>query len=121
MDKPGLLPSNVLLVEDSELVAITYSMMLEDLGISNIVMARSVGEAMSAIDNHSFDLALLDLQLGDENGLVVADHCTAKNIPIIFSTGYGDVLLPVTFSSEQMLTKPYTVADLERAISRLQD
>ena len=116
-----MLPSNVLLVDDSALVAMTVSMMLEDLGISNIVMARSVGEAMSAIDNHSFDLALLDLQLGDENGLVVADHCTAKNIPIIFSTGYGDVLLPVTFSSEQMLTKPYTVADLERAIARLQD
>jgi len=116
MLKTGAFPSNVLLVEDSALVALTVTAMLEDLGIKNITLAKSVSEALAAIAAQDFNLALLDLQLGEENGLVVADHCAAKDIPIIFSTGYGDLILPVTFSSEQLLIKPYTMADLERAL-----
>lgn len=121
MLKTGPFPNNVLLVEDNALVSLAVMAMLEDLGVSQITLAKSVSEATSAIDENDFNLALLDLQLGAENGLVVADYCAAKNIPIIFSTGYGDLILPVTFSSEQLLMKPYTIVDLQRALSLLQE
>ena len=109
-------PAHVLVVEDNSLIATQLAMMLEDMGVDDVRLASTVGEAVAALKAHNFDLAILDLQLGDENGLAVAEHCTAADIPVIFSTGFGAELLPVIGASEQLLKKPYSMQDLERAI-----
>ncbi len=119
MQRSRPLPDHVLVVEDNGLIAMQVAMMLEEIGIPNVQTVGSVAEALAALGENRFDCVLLDLQLGNENGLIVADYCAEKCIPIIFTTGFGDMLLPVTFASEQLLAKPYSMQDLRRAIARL--
>jgi len=93
--------------------------MLEEIGVAIITYAASVRDALTSIKEKRPDVVILDLQLGTESGLIVADRCAEDKIPVIFSTGFGDVILPVTGSSEQLLEKPYSIRDLARAISQL--
>jgi PAS domain S-box-containing protein len=63
---------------------------------------RSVQEAMEWLENRSFDLLLLDLRVGDENGLSVLDAVRDQGLetPGIVMTGYAS-----TDSAVQALRK----------------
>ena len=114
-----LVPEHVLVVEDNPLLSAHLAAMLQDIGVEMVREVATVAEASAAVREKIFDLVILDLQLGNDNGLVIAEQCAAERVPVILSTGYGDVLLPVTYSTEQLLRKPYSMKDLERSISHL--
>ena len=61
-------PRRILLVEDDESNRITTAALLEDEGFE-VVVATSVAEAEAALRGPPPDVALLDGQLGDEDGL----------------------------------------------------
>jgi DNA-binding NtrC family response regulator len=109
----------VLLVEDHPLLAAQAGMMLEEMGADNVLIVGTVTDALNALQSARFNLALLDLQLGDESGLIVAERCANADIPVILATGYGDIILPVRHSSEYLLRKPYSFSDLENLIHKI--
>lgn len=109
-------PATVLIVEDDAMIAAQTEFMLLDLGASDIHKAATVEEAMQAMDARRFDLAVLDLVLGEESGLTVAERCFAENVPVVFATGFGHLQLPKAYGSVRLLRKPYTLADMERAV-----
>lgn len=89
-----------------------------ELDVGGVRTAATVAEALALIEAEPFDLAILDLQLGDEDCLPVADRLAALNVPIVFATGFGDELAaggPVR--SGRILKKPYGFAELERILS----
>lgn len=112
------LPETVLIVEDDDLVATNTRLTLLDLGVRKVEIACTVAEAMQAIDEAGFDLVVIDLVLGAESGLTVAERCFADNIPIIFATGYGNLSLPKQYGGSLLLRKPYTIEQMERALER---
>ena len=109
---------NVLVVEDNDLIAMQLEMMLRDSVTGEVQMVSTVAAALAALNERTVDLAILDIQLGDENGLVVAERCAADRVPVILATGFADMLLPVTYANEQLLKKPYSMLGLQHAISR---
>lgn len=72
-----------LLVEDDPLIGQTLSLSLPYQGFS-IFLADGVARAREAIENHPFDLVILDLQLPDGTGF---DLCRILRA--------GDPLLPI--------------------------
>lgn len=109
-------PAAVLVVEDHKLLAEHAKMMLEDLGVTSVRTAAGVSDAFSQLSETTFDLAILDLDLNGENGLIIADHCREHGIPVVIATGHGAPMLPVTDRSERLLIKPYKLSDLQEAV-----
>lgn len=71
-----------LLVDDSEEFLASASRLLEAQGLEIVGRASSGQEAVRLADSLRADVALVDLQLGDQDGLEVAQQLTADGRPI---------------------------------------
>jgi CheY-like chemotaxis protein len=113
-------PLRVLLVEDNPVIAMNTEALLEDLGAREIIIAAGVTDAMRLIDARSFNLAILDLKLGDgEDSLPVAERLGEAGVPYVFATGFNEEDgLPPDHGALAILKKPYSFEDLRRAIGR---
>ncbi|ODT85621.1 MAG: hypothetical protein ABS86_06075 [Sphingobium sp. SCN 64-10] len=110
-------PSLVLLVEDSPIIAMNTEALLLELEVGGVRTAANVAEALALIEAERFDLAILDLHLGDEDSLPVAERLVALAVPIVFATGFGEDLSPASaWGTAHVLKKPYGFNDLERIV-----
>ncbi len=111
----------VLLVEDEPLVAMEAAAALSALGCEVVGPAASRAEALRLAQSASgaLDAAVLDLNLGGESSLSVADMLTAQGVPVIHVTGY-DALPPGAAhgAGRILLTKPLRDGDLAAALHR---
>jgi len=113
----GFMPSKVLLVEDNVIVALNAEELLREIGANEVVVANSVAEAQSCCDKYDFDFALLDLNLGNETSIGIANRLRDARVPFVFASGYDDYrLLPADLGHYPILRKPYMLADLERMV-----
>ena len=107
-------PQIVLLVEDNAMIAMNTEALLQDLGVETVYVVSTVAQAMALIDDHRFDFALLDLQLGDgENSIPIAARLVEHGTRVVFATGYGEAaLISDNFGDVPVLKKPYSFEDL---------
>ncbi len=82
------IPEEVLLVEDEILIALDAEQILRDLGVATVRICRTVKEAMEAIDHRIPDFALLDVKLGNETSLPLAEQLHALGVRFAVITGY---------------------------------
>ncbi len=108
----------VLLVEDESLVAMLAEDMLLDLGCE-VVVAMRLDRALAHARSEAFDLAVLDVNLGDARSYPVADLLLARGTPFLFATGYGQHGLDAAYQAVPVLQKPYQAAPLEHVLLRL--
>jgi CheY-like chemotaxis protein len=115
-----LIDGTVLLVEDSLIIAMDAEDILTGYGATRVVTASSVAAALEELADGSFALAVLDVNLGTETSLPIAEALLAKGVKFVFATGYGEQLrLPDALKASPILQKPYTAANLGRAIEAL--
>ncbi|HEX7759843.1 MAG TPA: response regulator [Caulobacteraceae bacterium] len=111
------MPRRVLVVEDEAMVAMLIEDLLTDLGC---VLAGSVStaeEAMRLAMAQEFDLALLDVNLGDgETSFEVADLLRERTVPFAFLTGYGSGGVRADLRDAPILSKPVDPQELERLL-----
>ena len=99
----------VLFVEDSALIALDGEAILVSLGVSRVEIAGTIEAAREILARTAVDAALLDLRLGDQSSLVIADQLMAHKVPFGFMTGYSDNHeIPDRFTHIPVLAKPYT-------------
>jgi light-regulated signal transduction histidine kinase (bacteriophytochrome)/CheY-like chemotaxis protein len=117
---PRLLSGVVLLVEDSLIIAMDAEDILTRLGASRVVTAASLAQARDEISRETFEAAVLDVNLGAETSLPLADELAAAGVPFLFATGYGEQLkLPAEHATALVTQKPYTLTSIARAVSDL--
>lgn len=110
----------VLLVEDSLIIALDAEDVVERLGADAVVTAATVEAGLEAINGFTPTLALLDINLGDRTSYPVADALSARGVPFIFASGYGEqASLPEAHRERTVLQKPYTQENVARALDRL--
>lgn len=97
----------VLVVEDQMLIAAMLEECLVDLNCQVVGPTGTVEAALKLVHANAVDAAVLDVNLGDEMVYPVAEELEARNIPFIFTTGYGDKSLPERWRSKPRLAKPY--------------
>lgn len=115
-----MLAGSVLLVEDSLIIAMDAEDMIRTLGAQRVTVAGTVEQALAAIEAEQPTLALLDVNLGDETSLPVAERLAELGVPFLFATGYGEQLdLPQWFGSVPIAQKPYDTRDLSMLIASL--
>ncbi|PDV86614.1 two-component system sensor histidine kinase/response regulator [Rhizobium sp. H4] len=110
---------SVLLVENNLIIAMDGEDILRRLG-AEVATAPSVAEAMEILAGRSFDLALLDVNLGDETSFGIADRLAADGVPFVFATGYGEGITQANSHSDApVLQKPYTMEGVTDILARI--
>lgn len=116
-ERPQILSGNVLLVEDSMIIAMDAEDILTRLGAERVVTASGVRQALDELASESFSLAVLDVNLGSETSLPVADALRLKGVPYAFATGYGEQFRPpAEHAGIKVIQKPYTIETVGRTL-----
>jgi two-component system, NtrC family, C4-dicarboxylate transport response regulator DctD len=114
-------PVNVILVEDDEALgpAVAQALHLEGMEVALFADADS---ALGAISHDFPGVVVSDVRLPGMDGLTLFAHLQERDadLPVIFTTGHGDVAMAVAAMKDgaaDFLTKPYSSAALIRAIT----
>jgi CheY-like chemotaxis protein len=109
----------VLLVEDEAMIAMLLEDMLGDLGCYVIGPAYALAPALElAAGDQAIDVAVLDVNLAGRPVFELADTLRARQVPMVFSTGYGVKGLREVDRDVPVLGKPFRADDLEAALRR---
>jgi CheY-like chemotaxis protein len=108
----------ILVVEDELMISMLVEDMLSELGHQVVGVAASLEEATRLAREAEFDGALLDVNLNGKKVDAVAEALVVRNIPFVFTTGYGQQGVPDAFRDRPTLQKPYQTEQLGAALAR---
>jgi CheY-like chemotaxis protein len=103
-------------VEDELMIRMLLEGMLTDLGHTVAAEAGSIEEALSLAKAAEFDVAVLDVNLNSQPITPVAEALTARGVPFVFASGYGQRGVPEAFRQSPTLQKPFQIEALAQAI-----
>lgn len=108
----------VLLVEDSLIIALDAEDIVSRLGATEVATASSVDAALDLIESALPSLAILDINLGNSTSFAIADALFERDVPFIFATGYGEQAnFPDVHRGRAVVQKPYTIGNIARALA----
>ena len=114
------LDGKALVVEDNLIIALDAEDMLRDLGASDVVVAGDVDSALAATQSGDICFAILDVNLGAETSVKVAEDLLARGVPFVFATGYGEAArVAQDMPDIPVVQKPYGKANIAEAIAKL--
>lgn len=108
--------ATILVLEDEKAIADMIDILFIKEGFTNVEICQTVKEALTKIDNQSFDFYLLDIMLPDGSGLEVAKVIRTKSdAPIFFLTAKAtdaDKLRGFINGADDYITKPFNPLEL---------
>jgi CheY-like chemotaxis protein/DNA-directed RNA polymerase subunit RPC12/RpoP len=108
--------SGIVVIEDEPLIAMMVEQMAEDLGWKVEGSARTMADAITLLGVCNPSLALIDIRLGSDTGLAVAQECSHRGIPVVFMTGDTPRDIPEIYRGNPILAKPFTSSDMAEAL-----
>src|SRR4051812_10926936 len=102
----------ILVVEDEYMLAADVAQFLESRGATVIGPFGSVARALAAVERETIDGAVLDINLGDERVYPVADALIGRGVPIVFATGYEELLMQRPYLGLPRCPKPIDKMEL---------
>jgi len=109
----------ILLVEDDAAVRAALAHTLERRRFT-VVTAIDASQALPVVEQQAFDLVLTDAVMPGMSGAALVEHlhATHPELRVILMSGYSRGLVDASSiaSSRQQLRKPFTTAELMRAI-----
>ena len=114
----------ILIVDDDKATTILFEHYLKDIG--NLTIAANGEIALDMINNNSYDLILMDINLrGDLDGLSLTKYIRKidrhKEIPIIAITAFGKYYKDDAFSAgcDYFMIKPFEKKDFLELVSEI--
>ena len=107
--------NRILIVEDDPAIAETVALNLRYVGYEYTLFDDGQKAADYLIQDHSFDLALLDIMLPGIDGFELFSHMEKYNIPVIYMTAKTDSASEVKGlrdGAEDYIVKPFEVVTL---------
>jgi CheY-like chemotaxis protein len=112
---------SVLVVEDEPLVAMLLVDFLEELGCTVAAQASSVAEGLERLNDTAFDLAILDVNLRGQPVWPVANALQEQGRPFVLASGYDGSQAQHRYTHAAILSKPYNLEGLRRAIETVRN
>ena len=109
----------VFILEDEFFIALDAADTLKMSGAVVVGPCYAISEALDLLDASHVDAAVLDVNIDGHHSDQVAQLCSSKGIPIVYTTGYGN--RAKVSSGIQILDKPYTGGQLVDAIAAVLD
>lgn len=112
----------VLIVDDDQLLTASLESVLKHCGYDVSVCSHGT-KALPMINNVRPDVVLLDIYLGDTNGIEILKSIKSNDatLPVVMITAYSDVKLAVEamkLGSEDFIVKPLDIDQLEVILSK---
>jgi two-component SAPR family response regulator len=107
----------IVIIEDEGLLVLDLQRMLATLGHDVVASAATLQDGLATIEEDTFDLAIIDLDLAGESSEPLARRLVALDRPFILATGYDSRSIDPELAQHPLLTKPYHVDDLKRALA----
>ncbi|MEL7145221.1 MAG: LytTR family DNA-binding domain-containing protein, partial [Bacteroidota bacterium] len=112
-----------LIVEDEKLAADRLSKLVKELRADWDVGNRtdSIEDTVNVLENETFDLIFLDVQLSDGVSFEIFNRCEF-NIPVIFTTAYDEYAVKAfKVNSVDYLLKPLDKTELSAALDKFEE
>ena len=91
-----IMPKKILVIDDEEILTITFVKLLEKAGYSVLVASRGE-DAVIMAEEDNFDLIICDIRMPGQDGVStmrqIKELRGKKETPVIFITGYADETL----------------------------
>jgi NtrC-family two-component system response regulator AlgB len=112
----------VLVVDDEKNIRATLSLCLEQTGCT-VTAVSSAANALDALAREPYDVAFLDLRLGDQSGLDVIPKLLAENsnLLIVVITAYATIdtaVEAIKRGAADYLPKPFTPAQIRHVVDQ---
>src|SRR5262245_134035 len=107
----------VLVVEDEPLIGLEIANAIHDRGMAVVGPAHSVSEALALTGRDQVDAAVLDIHLGKEQSISIADALAEKRVPVVFVSGYSQDRVPARHRRYPFISKPYHTPQLMQALT----
>ena len=104
--------NRILVIEDDKDIADSIGLNLELSGYDYTIIDDGLEAAKRLSEDHSFDLALLDVMLPGLDGFALMEHLQKYNIPVIYLTAKADVpsrIKGLKIGAEDYIVKPFSV------------
>jgi len=111
----------VLVVDDEIPVLLMIEDMLTSLGCDVVYSATRVAEALDFLKTTLPQAAVLDINVAGVSVYPVATELAARNVPFVFSSGYGLEGISQEWRSRPVLHKPYLIDELARTLGNVVD
>ncbi len=113
---------SLLLVDDDRQILASMADWLRSQGYE-VDTAAAFSDAKEQIDRKAYDVALLDIRLGEDDGFDLLTHCRRcrPSTTVIMITGYGTVesaVEAIRVGAFDFLTKPLIDDELQMALER---
>ena len=113
----------VLVIDDEKNIRTTLTLCLEQAGC-RVTSVASAASALLALAQQPFDLAFLDLRLGESNGLDLIPKLLAENsnLMIVIMTAYATIdsaVEAIKRGASDYLPKPFTPAQIRHVVEQM--
>ena len=108
--------ARILMVEDEPVLAFGFEEFLISAGFEVAGVVGRLPTALAAIENITFDAAVLDANLAGISAGPAAAALTARGVPFVVVSGYLPEQQRTAFSGGPRLQKPCRPDDLVRAL-----
>ena len=92
---------------------------LAELGCVVVGPAPNMAAARELAETGQFDGALVDVHIRGERVFPICEILNGRDVPFIFTSGYADWQMPEKWQERPRLQKPYTVGQVEEALTEL--
>lgn len=116
--------NRILVIEDDKDIADSIGLNFELSGYDYTIIDDGLEAAKRLNEDHSFDLALLDVMLPGLDGFALMEHMQKYNIPVIYLTAKADVpsrIKGLKIGAEDYIVKPFSVLELLVRIEKVLD
>lgn len=113
--------TRILIVEDNAFLALEMEDLLTEAGAEIVGPVGTLSEGLELARDTGFDLAILNVNLGDDLSYPIADQLKRRGIPYVFASASAAYLLPPQHGDAPKLAKPYRSADLLGAVFQITD
>lgn len=114
--------NSILVVDDEKPARKELRYLIENIiGMTDIFEARSGHEALKLIQSNPIDIAFIDINLGDMDGITLAKEGKkiTGNLKVIFSTAYDAYAVKAfEINAVDYIMKPYEQQRVEKALQR---
>jgi DNA-binding response OmpR family regulator len=121
--RPALQGKRIMVAEDETMIAMMMREALADAGALVLGPVASVRDALHLADaaagSGRISAAVVDVKLGHEQAICVADALRERGVPFLFATGYDQHPGFKYHRDVPVLCKPYGPDDLIRVVESL--
>lgn len=114
--------NRILIVEDDKAIAESVGLNLDLSGYDYLIIDNGLAVVERLKEDHSFDLALMDIMLPGLDGFALMEYMRKYNIPVLYLTAKADVpsrIKGLRDGAEDYIIKPFEMLELLVRIEKI--